>query len=166
MRRLPNNSTLCIVAMSSIVQIVLICCSAFVYQHAIWATKGTPCMLLLLQVAPLSVGLALAGRSWCLCLEQEDVWFQGVCLSRPEADKEICCGPPGPACRQPLVYPNFCVSKKLSLFVLFCLPGCLPVCLTVCLIVFVLMPHCNAQLCVSGKVMALRCTSVIHGSTS
>ena len=33
------------------------------YQQAIWATKGIPCMLLLLQAAPLSIGLALAGRS-------------------------------------------------------------------------------------------------------
>ena len=130
------------------------------YQQVIWATKGIPCMLLLLQVTPLSVGLALAGRSWCLCLEQEDVWFQGVCLSSPDADKEICCGPLGPA-RQPLVYPNFCVSKKIFLFVLVCLP----VCLTVCLTVSVLIHHCSAQLCDSRKVMALHCTSLIHGST-
>ena len=58
------------------------------YQQAIWATKGIPCMLLLLQATPLSIGLALAGRFGCLCVEQEDVWFQGVCLSSPDADKE------------------------------------------------------------------------------
>ena len=67
------------------------------------------------------------------------------------------------AARQPLVYPNFCVSKKLFLFVLVCLPVCLP--LTFCLTVSVLMLHCNAQLCDSRKVMALHCTSLIHGST-
>jgi len=45
-------------------------------------------MLLLLQTTPLPIGLALADRFGCFCLEQEDVWFQGVCLSRPTADKE------------------------------------------------------------------------------
>ena len=45
-------------------------------------------MLLLLQATPLPIGLALADRFGCFCLEQEDVWFQGDCLSRPNADME------------------------------------------------------------------------------
>ena len=102
------------------------------YQQAIWATKGIPCMLLLLQAAPLSVGLALAGRSWCLCVEQEDVWFQGVCLSSPDADKEICCGPPGPACKAaPCVPQLLCVQE--ALFVCVGLSTCLSTCLSYCL---------------------------------